>query len=108
MRIPKEDFIDKLLRGHVSSSLPWAQFLENNILRSCPWGLCWRSCLQHFSQRPEITFSVGDIEANTGASNCQWGGLTDQNICNIHGDAFQKSCPLVSAGKVMKYGRKES
>ncbi len=26
-----------------------------------------------------------------GAGHCQWGGLTDRNICNIHGDAHLAS-----------------
>ena len=26
-----------------------------------------------------------------GAGYCQWGGLTDQNICNIYGDAHLAS-----------------
>ncbi len=26
-----------------------------------------------------------------GAGHCQWGGLTDQNICNIHGGAHLAS-----------------
>ncbi len=28
-----------------------------------------------------------------GAGYCQWGGLTDRNICNIYGDAHLASGP---------------
>ncbi len=27
-----------------------------------------------------------------GAGHCQWGGLTDRNICNIPGDEHLASC----------------
>ncbi len=30
-----------------------------------------------------------------GAGHCQWGGLTDQNICNIHGGAHLASNPIL-------------
>ena len=44
-----------------------------------------------------------------GAGDCQWGGLTDQNVCNIHGDApkFRAVGPSAAAGEAMTYGRKE-
>ena len=44
-----------------------------------------------------------------GAGDCQWGGLTDQNVCNIHGDApkFRSVGPSALAGGVETHGRKE-
>ncbi len=47
-----------------------------------------------------------------GAGFCQWGGLTDQNICNIYGGAMLRLwdlcvCPLGAAGEAVTYATPE-
>ncbi len=46
-----------------------------------------------------------------GAGYCQWGGITNRNICNIYGDAhipkIMPTGPSAAAGEVETYVRKE-
>ena len=41
-----------------------------------------------------------------GAAHCQWGRLTDQNVCNIHGDAHLASRyrAMLRPGTFSKFG----
>ncbi len=52
---------------------------------------------------------VGNIwtrQLPMGAGDCQWGGLTDQNVCNIHGDAHLASRyrAMLRPGTFSKFG----
>ncbi len=58
-----------------------------NIVR-LPFGLFLTSIL--------ICVHIFHVQSNTrqlpmGAGHCQWGGLTDRNICNIYGGAHLAS-----------------
>ncbi len=46
-----------------------------------------------------------------GAGHCQWGGVADQNICDVHGDRhpmlkIRPIGPTAAAGVSVTYGRK--
>ncbi len=42
-----------------------------------------------------------------GAGHCQWGGFTDRNVCNIHGEEIRPLGSLPASGGRVTHGRKE-